>query len=180
MANKKLTDLTEKTSATDEALLHIVEPADASQNPAGSSYKIKRKALFNQDNIDIKKTFFYEPTYTHTQIRDIINGFASYTVNEKQSVWFIGRELVPISSPLPARVVKYKMMNKGKGTYGVGGIQLASADIELVYTNAAELSDIEDDPDTDTINFELAPGQTISQWLNTQNPALTIQAQSYG
>lgn len=40
--DKKLTDLTELSNPTDNAWIHIVEPTDISQNPAGSSYKVKK------------------------------------------------------------------------------------------------------------------------------------------
>jgi len=40
--NQKLTDRTEAATATDNALIHIVEPSDISQSPDGSSYKIKK------------------------------------------------------------------------------------------------------------------------------------------
>lgn len=42
LVNKRLTDLTEISSAPDDALIHIVLPDDISQNEAGSSYKIKK------------------------------------------------------------------------------------------------------------------------------------------
>ncbi len=133
------------------------------------------------DNIAIRKNFLYERTYTTAQIVAAINGLPAYTVTEKQSVWFYGTELIPADEPgfIPA-VVKYKMMGKGKGVYGVGGVQLTAANLELVYSNAASLGDIESDPNTDIINFTLGVGQSISQWLNTRNPALTIQPQDEG
>lgn len=40
--DKKLTDLTELSNPTDNAWIHIVEPADISQSPEGSSYKVKK------------------------------------------------------------------------------------------------------------------------------------------
>lgn len=40
--DKKLTDLTELSNPTDNAWIHVVEPTDISQNPAGSSYKVKK------------------------------------------------------------------------------------------------------------------------------------------
>lgn len=40
--DKRLTDLTEITTPSDDAFIHVVEPTDISQNPAGSSYKVKK------------------------------------------------------------------------------------------------------------------------------------------
>jgi len=158
--------------------------------------------LEDQDNIDIKKTFRYTPGESTTSILSKINNLASYTVNERQSVWFIGSQSVRLSPvtgggtalPLPQfpslepdltinlnpAIVKYKMLNKGKGIYGQGGIQLTASNIELMYTSQATSQELEDDPQTDFINFTLAPGQTIVQWLNSRSPALAIQPQDDG
>lgn len=40
--DKKLTDLTELASPTDNAWIHVVEPTDISQSPEGSSFKVKK------------------------------------------------------------------------------------------------------------------------------------------
>lgn len=45
MADKKLTDLTEITEATDGMFLHVVDPDDITQSPEGSSYKIQKSNL---------------------------------------------------------------------------------------------------------------------------------------
>lgn len=163
-----------------------------------SRHTLGLEGLPDQDNIDIKKTFRYTPGESTLSILEKINNMASYTVNEKQSVWFVGSEAVLITNSNPSipfnsggpfntitinpnpAIVKYKMINKGKGIYGQGGIQLASNHIELVYTNQATSQEIEDDPETDFVNFILAENQTISQWLNTRNPAITLQPQDEG
>lgn len=181
MENKKLTEKSEIGSVTDDALIHIVEPNDLSQGPSGSSYKFKIKNLIlaGQDNIDIKKYVTILSTDTITQIVDKINLLAPYTVDEKQSVWFVTRQkgTMPYT---PQRVLKYKMMNKGKGTYGAGEIQLAVSDLELVYTNVESTADLEEDPTTDIINIGDIPDMPISEWLNFQDPAIVIQSQEDG
>ncbi|MES2484838.1 MAG: hypothetical protein V4581_02670, partial [Bacteroidota bacterium] len=48
--------------------------------------------LEDQDNIDIKKTFKIVPGESFTSILNKINSLTAYTVTEKQSVWFVGRE----------------------------------------------------------------------------------------
>ena len=45
LVNQKLTDLTEKLSVPDDALIHIVDPNDFSQSPQGSSYKAKKSTI---------------------------------------------------------------------------------------------------------------------------------------
>jgi hypothetical protein len=145
----------------------------------------------NQDNIDIKKSFTIPNNYTTATILAAINRLRAYEIKETQSVWFIGSQRALIQRPAtpgvigPIRFVaplalKYKMLNKGKGWYGQGGIALTSADIELVYTNEASLEDLESGAETQIINFNLAQGQTISDWLNNQNPNIAIQPQEEG
>jgi len=142
-----------------------------------------------QDNIDVKKSFTLSGLYTTTTILNKINSLPAYAVSEKQSVWFVGRDLTftegGLNRPeLPATtnplVLKYKMLNKGAGIYGMGQTQLTAADIELVYSNEASLNDLEAAPETDVLLFTLTTGQTLSQWLNTSNPAKVIQPQEEG
>lgn len=160
----------------------------------------------DQDNIDIRKYFFYNENDSTTQILAQINGLPSYTVSEKESVWFVGRHfslvLQPVpggvltpggvvtpggvlnstrsSSSLPSSIIKYKMMNKGKGVYGLGGVQLTMNDLELVYQNAPTENDIAEDPETDIVNFGELGSQTIFGWLNSKTPSIAIQPQDEG
>jgi len=52
--DKRVTDLTEKTTANDNSLVHFVDVDDVTQNSSGSSFKIK-KSSFLKDNL-LKKT----------------------------------------------------------------------------------------------------------------------------
>ncbi|RZK79343.1 MAG: hypothetical protein EOO85_03915 [Pedobacter sp.] len=145
----------------------------------------------DQDNIDIKKTFKILPNQTNQEILAKINNLPTYTVSEKQSVWFVGIELGMeviceiggtnmVNYVYDPRVVKYKMMNKGKGDYGIGALQLTLNDIELVYERVATDTDIIADPTTDTFSFGTLSGMSISEWLNTANPSIIIQPQDQG
>lgn len=180
MENKKLTDKLELLNLPPDAIIHIVVPSDTTQSPQGSSYKIKVSQLPSgaQDNIEIRKTFQYVTTDTDTQILAKLNALPSYTITDKQSVWFIGTS-IPSNDNGNVQIVKYKMFNKGKGTYGAGATQLAIADIELVYKSAATQGDIEDDPNTQTVNFGSIV-TTVQDWLNSRNPSIAIQPQSSG
>lgn len=40
--DRKLTDLTELTTPSEDSFVHVVEPSDISQSPDGSSYKVKK------------------------------------------------------------------------------------------------------------------------------------------
>ena len=45
LINKKLTELDEKLSVSDDAWIHVVEPLDLTQSPQGSSYKAKKSTI---------------------------------------------------------------------------------------------------------------------------------------
>lgn len=182
MINKKLTEKPQLASISADALIHVVEPNDFSQSPDGSSYKFPASdlSLAGQDNIDIRKYVTITSADTTQDIVDKINALPSYTVDEQQSVWFVTRQKQLIYPYAPARTLKYKMLNKGKGTYGSGQTQLVSSDLELLYNNTESTTDIEDDPTTDIIDYGSLTGETIYEWLNAQDPAIVIQAQSAG
>jgi hypothetical protein len=148
-----------------------------------------------QDNVDIKKTFTLPGRlYTINTILGLVNNLPAYTVNERQSVWFVGSERVTfviedIPDPLSIRgrfaltnplIVKYKMLNKGKGIYGAGQTQLTASDLELVYNNEATINDLESVTSTQIIPFTLTVGQTVSQWVNSRSATLNIQPQENG
>jgi hypothetical protein len=137
-----------------------------------------------QDNIDIKKTFFFGLNDTNTQILASINSIPAYVVNEAQSVWFIGNiTYVPSSGtpPLPyLPAIKYKMFNKGKGIYGAGGLQLTWADLELVFKDKFTANDVYNQATTQQIEMGDIGGQAIEGWLNTKVPSVNIQEQEDG
>jgi hypothetical protein len=173
------------SAALQTALLPILY----SRNTIGNS-------LLDQDNVDIRKYFTYSDTDTTTQVIQKINNLATYTIEGTQSVWFIGRTRLlfgglstiinpgnVILDPSPIfttnSIVKYKLVNRGKGTYGVGGIQLTSNDIELVYQSKVNEDDVAEDPETAMVDFGNITG-SLSAWLNTRNPAITLQPQDEG
>jgi len=161
----------------------------------------------HQDNIDIKKRFTYVSGESDTSILAKINNLAHYTITDTQSVWFVGTERIvrtptfptfpsfpsvpvntggtfsladePITETRLPAVVKYKMINKGKGTYGAGYTQLTLSNIELMYSSTSVTGDVEDDPATVTIQVGMLT-QSIVNWLNNQSPAIAIQAQNAG
>lgn len=145
----------------------------------------------DQDNIDITKYFKYTAADTQEDILAHINGISDptillggpYTVNEKQSVWFIGRQV----GAFPPKVIKYKMINAGKGTYGnIGNISgaegtaLSLSNIELMYSGSGTITDIENDPSTVIQDYGDIEGQTISEWLNELVIPIDIQSQEDG
>ena len=47
LENKKITDLTEKTAVPEGSFIHVVDTSDFSQDPSGSSFKIKKSNLIS-------------------------------------------------------------------------------------------------------------------------------------
>lgn len=145
----------------------------------------------DQDNIDITKYFKYTAADTQEDILAHINGISDptillggpYTVNAKQSVWFVGTQV----GAFPPKVIKYKMKNAGKGTYGnIGNISgtegtaLSLSNLELVYSGSGTITDVENDPSTVIQDYGDIEGQTISEWLNGLVIPIDIQSQEDG
>jgi hypothetical protein len=149
-----------------EALIDIYENGGGTGN--GST--------MDQDNIDIKKRV----SITEDGLAAVlmaVNNLTPYLVSEKESVLFVCVRrggIFGVSSTF-----KYKMLNHGKGKYGRGFTQLLPEDLELIYANVPEESDI-DDPSTDTISFGALTTQTVAEWLTAKNPSITIKPQDLG
>lgn len=127
-----------------------------------------------QDNKRIVKTFKYFATWSEQDILNRINTLETYTVSDTESVWFFGSLVTPTNQITPY-IRRYAMFNKGKGTYGIGGTQLTGADVRFISQDVAGEEDIINAEGTQNIPYVLAENQNISQWLNTQNPAITVQ-----
>jgi len=135
----------------------------------------------NQDNKAIRIPFFSYTVLTARELADLVNTSDPFVVSEIQELYIFLS--VPSTGFNPATVYKYKVFNKGKGTYGAGSgnIRLSALDLELMYATPIVVDDVDpDDPTTDTVNYGALTTQTISQWLNAQNPAITIQPQDEG
>jgi hypothetical protein len=130
----------------------------------------------DQDNIDIVIQVKIYDSALATPLSKI-NTLNPFTVNDKESVLF----RVPYinTARVTYRIDKYKMLNKGKGTYGAGGTQLEQADLELVYSGTVTTGDVIY-PSTQTIAYGSLSAQTIVQWVNTHSPALALQNQENG
>lgn len=132
----------------------------------------------DQDNIDIFKVINIPEGAGKSEIATAINNLPSYTVNEKQSLWFTVIEAATF--PAYPKTYKYKVKNLGKGTYGSGGTSISFNNLELVYVSSVTPTDVGEIPTTQTINFGEISGVTVSEYLNSQSPFVTIQNQNEG
>jgi len=128
----------------------------------------------NQDNVAIKKTVNIEMTDTLFTILPKINALPTYTVNETNTIFF---ECIGIQDFYTSIVITYMLIGMGKGTYGIGGTQLTTANLQLINTVGGSDGAIAT-PSTQTINFSTTT--TVWNWLNAQNPAVELQSQSEG
>lgn len=169
-----------------------INNGDFPNDPTGDvlregAFKINRNFNRVNDNIDIFKGFRYPSNavnITTAQILAWINSIPAYTVNEKQSVWFSGTQYTNDSNgfPMPTgNSLLYKMVNIGIGNYGLGQTQLTSNNIRLVTRQRVSVEDeIGALDSTQRIPYLLMDGETLSEWLNSQNPPIVIQDQEDG
>jgi len=129
----------------------------------------------DQDNIDIRKNVLTNSSDL-TNVLAAINALPSYTVSQIQSVWF----MVSVNENDTVSTYFYKLFNKGKGTYGVGGIQITRGDLGLINANVPAADEVESDPTTDIVNYGALTTQNVSEWLNTQTTPIVIQPQTDG
>ena len=133
-----------------------------------------------QDNIDVVKYVKNYGLAELTDITQIVNSFPQYNISEVQSLWFkeyvygVRIDGVKTVSPLIATNI-YKVINKGQGMYGVGGIQLQSDDLLLVSSNVVNLQVIENDPLTQIYTISDLQGLTVSQYINGLVSSVTFQ-----
>jgi hypothetical protein len=134
-----------------------------------------------QDNKTIRKYFNAGSNeITLEAALELINALPTYTVSEIESVLFVSRSAVQQVDGFTPPVFKFKMIGRGKGTYGIGGTQLFKTNLELIYSQpSTSLEDIENDESTDIINYGSITGQTIDQWLNLHAPII-VQPLSEG
>lgn len=132
----------------------------------------------DQDNVAIVRTVNMGAFSMATLLNKINNG-SSFTVGEKQSLWYVVYTTTLLSAL--GTVYKYKVTNFGKGTYGTGGTTLAAANLELVYVGTPGIGSIKTAPSTLIVGYgALTVGQTISSYLNARPAPIDIQSTEDG
>jgi len=138
----------------------------------------------DQDNISIFRTILIDGTdYTVAQLVTAINTGPAFTITEKQIYWIAAYAKTPNEVGFGFTLTKgrnWKIINKGKGLYGTGGVAITAADLRYNGDAVFSATDIADDPSTQIIDYGALTGQTVEDWLNEQTPAITIQGQEAG
>jgi len=138
--------------------------------------------VVNQDNITVRKTIIMPFDYTQADVAAAINAMALFVRTDVQNLLFVTPALVPDGGFVLAQSKLWIVINKGKGAYGAGGtITLTSGDVQWLADITPSAADIEDDPNTQTVNYGAIVGPaTVSSWLNAKSPAIVIQGQDVG
>jgi lysophospholipase L1-like esterase len=139
--------------------------------------------VLSQDNIDvvIYMNFVSDGLSALDVVNSINSSVQTYTVNEQQSIWVNAKSYTVTSKGVSLNnTYIFKITNKGKGVYGAGQKQLSINDVFFVSSNPVSSNDIENDPETENINFGNLTDQKVSEWLNLKNPSFNIQPQDEG
>jgi len=139
-----------------------------------------------QDNITIVKNVEYNatllPSNLFTNILSAINTLPQYTISEIQEVIFstLPKAFIGGQNALPINH-KFKMINLGKGTYGIGATQLTLNNLELIYVNQADSNTIITSPSTQLVDLGWdITGTNISDYINQLDPSIEFQSQEDG
>lgn len=130
-------------------------------------------ADIDQDNVDLVRKYRIS-AYSLANVLNAINTGPTFSINDRQSVWFV------IAVSFNLATYKFKMIGLGKGDYGAGGTAISSENIELVYSKKTQLADIRQDNSTQFIQFGSISNMKITDWLNSQPTALSIQPAEIG
>ena len=142
----------------------------------GRIEKTNRQNLFSQDNVFlVKSAILPDNTPSNADILSTINTLPAYVVSDTNNVIF---SLFYRSQESIGYLLKFILVNSGKGTYGFANTQCTLNDIELVYSGKASQQDILELPNTQTFNYGNISG-TISNWVNSHT-AITVQNQGDG
>lgn len=136
----------------------------------------------NQDNIGREKTFFFVGDTSLTNLALAINALPAFTISQTEDFWFKG--ILFSSDPGSPRnsiayIANLRLIDVGKGDYGVAGTVLTAANLQVVSTETPNAANVLDLDNTVAISYG-AITSPIQDWLNAQNPAITIQGQEDG
>lgn len=129
-----------------------------------------------QNNIDIVK-YFSTGTISTSRMVDTIKEILAFMpqieIDETQSLWFNFLFSDSVT-------VRYKMIKKGKGTYGVGATPINFLDLHFISSTGTTVADLEENPTTAKYYIEDLGGQTISEFVNDKFLGYVIKDKEQG
>lgn len=131
----------------------------------------------SQDNIGRYINISYNGDNTFDSIANAINASPTFTVSVYDDMWFrvVNTKVGSIRAGL------FRMINTGKGVYGMGGaIEIEASDLQFVCSVQVQVDDFLGLVGTEQVNYGDLTGTTVEEWLNTNTPNLAIQSQENG
>lgn len=132
--------------------------------------------VFDQNNIDIVMVSNTNTTSLSRLVDTVtstVNLSQPYTISDTQSLWYVFLFNNGVT-------LKYKLLNKGKGTYGSGGTEINYNDLLLVSSSQTTATDIEMLPTTQVFEIEDLEGMDVSDYVNQISPPISVQNQEDG
>lgn len=138
----------------------------------------------DQDNIDIFRYYSLGGRLSG-DIVSVINNGQPFVVNEKQSLWIETISYVPNPNDSFSNIYAtsiYKLIDLGKGTYGLGGDRVVDYNnLKLITETQSTSEDIENLESTQIIDLGWnITGTNISDYVNDLATPITFQAQEDG
>jgi len=129
-----------------------------------------------QDNIDIVR-YFSTGTVSTSRLVDTITSILLYQpqfeIDKFQSAWFNFLFSDSVT-------VRYKMVKKGKGTYGVGATPISFSDLHFISSTGTTVADLEENPTTAKYFIQDLGGLTISEFVNAKFLGYLIKDKEQG
>lgn len=129
-----------------------------------------------QDNIDLVK-YFSAGSVSTSRMVDTINGILQFMprfeIGEKQSVWFNFLFTDSVT-------VRYKMVNKGKGSYGLDATPILFSDLHFISSTGTTAADLDENPSTAKFYIDDLDGATISEHVNSKFMGYEIKDKALG
>lgn len=140
----------------------------------------------NQNNIGKVKIFALTDAPTLANIVTNLNNLPQYVIDQYQDQWYQALVFTPVVEGVEpttrsevAYMINIRLINVGKGVYGVGGTQLNSTHLHIVGISYPTIANINAIPTTQVIDYG-SIDNSVEQWVNENDPAITLKSQEFG
>ncbi|HEX8586056.1 MAG TPA: hypothetical protein VF680_16805 [Allosphingosinicella sp.] len=138
-----------------------------------------QSGITNQDNFD-KFKYIIVQTTDISEVVDIMNNLNPYIINDiTNPLWIVAVKYGINKNSTPTKYI-YKVSNLGKGTYGLNQTPLTLGNIELISVLNLTVENVEILPNTQIFDLGNINNVSISDYVNTLTPSITLQSQLIG
>lgn len=132
----------------------------------------------DQNNIARTLNIKISGELTEANIASFVNLQPEFTIEDIDLYWVYALRTV---NGTPEKLAKCRLVNTGKGTYGVGGdIDVVAENISIITITDPTGSELGQFNGTVIILYGDLEGGAIEDWLNVQSPAIDIQDSNLG